>query len=133
MRVLSNEKDNIILFPADKIVTSKKEEEHIENSEKAKEVRKEQERSFVESQVDVIAMFMLQQFVDMGMKTNKDKFTADLALVTDTLRGLIYRDFDTYHPAQLLSDKMVYVKHREHGPEAKIDYSQAFISEKNDD
>lgn len=133
MRVLTNEKDNIILFPADKIVKTKKEEEHFQNSEQAKEVREEQTKNFVESQVDVIAMFMLQQFVDMGIRTDRDKFTGDLALVTDTLRGLIYRDFETYHPAQLLSDKMVYVKHREHGPEAKIDYSQAFISEKKDD
>ena len=67
----------------------------------------QQTKEFVEGNVDDIAYTLLDKFVNMGIRTNKLTFTADLALVIDTIRGLIYRDFNKSHPAQQFADKMV--------------------------
>ena len=41
------------------------------------------------------------------------------------MRGLIYRDFDQYHPAQDLADKIVTVSYNKEGQQvAKLDYSK---------
>jgi len=61
----------------------------------------------------------------MGLTTTKESFTKDLALVIDCIRGLIYRDFNITHAAQLLSNKMVSVRFNRGGKasSARIDYS----------
>ena len=61
----------------------------------------------MEGNVDDIAYTLLDKFVNMGIVTNKLTFTADLAVVIDTIRGLIYRDFSKSHPTQQFADKMV--------------------------
>ena len=46
----------------------------------------------------------------MGIKTERGEFTKDLAMLVDTMRGLIYRDFNIKHPSQVLAEKMVELK-----------------------
>jgi hypothetical protein len=48
----------------------------------------------------------------MGIKTDHVLLLRDLALVIDSIRGLIYRDFNKSHPAQRLADKMVTVNNK---------------------
>ena len=61
----------------------------------------------------------------MGLKTSKETFTKDLALVIDCIRGLIYRDFNMAHAAQLMANKMVSIKFNRGGKAsaARIDYN----------
>ena len=98
--------DNVILFPTDKIVNKETVKHPVDPKEHARLVE-EQTREFVEGNVDDIAYSLLDKFVTMGIKTNQLAFTADLALVIDTIRGLVYRDFNKPHPAQKLTDKLV--------------------------
>ena len=69
---------------------------------------------------------LLRKFVDAGVRTKKDDFTKDLAIVIDSIRGLLYRDFEMAHPAQLLGANMVTLKTMKNGTHksAKIDYSR---------
>ena len=60
----------------------------------------------------------------MGIRTNKLTFTADLALVIDAIRGLVYRDFNKLHPAQQLADKMVSLYTKGKSKSARLDYSK---------
>jgi len=60
----------------------------------------------------------------MGIRTNQLTFTADLALVIDAIRGLVYRDFNRKHPAQTLSDKMVTLNTSGKNKSARLDYSK---------
>ena len=101
-----NKKNNIILFPQNRIVNKQTASKKINDKEHQKIVE-EQTREFVEGNVDDIAYSLLDKFVKMGLRTDKLTFTADLALVIDSIRGLIYRDFNKKHPAQVLVDKMV--------------------------
>ena len=60
----------------------------------------------------------------MGIRTNQLTFTADLALVIDAIRGLIYRDFSKPHPAQQLTDAMVTLNTSGKNKTAKLDYNK---------
>ena len=85
--------DNIILFPENKIVRKGTPEQ----AKVSAKVKERQTREFVEQNIDLMARQVLQQFVDMGIKTTAPLFTKDLALVIDCLRGLVYRDFGVKH------------------------------------
>jgi len=78
----------------------------------------------VEGNVDDIAYQLLDKFVAMGIRTNQLAFTADLALVIDTIRGLVYRDFNRPHPAQKLADTMVTLNTKGKNKSARLDYSK---------
>lgn len=59
----------------------------------------------------------------MGIKTERGEFTKDLAMLVDTMRGLIYRDFNMKHPSQVLAEKMVELKVLKNGTQsARINY-----------
>ena len=115
--------DNIILFPTNRI-KDKSKVEHPVDPKEHKRLVEEQTKEFVEGNVDDIAYQLLDKFVAMGIRTNQLAFTADLALVIDTIRGLVYRDFNKKHPAQQLTDKMVTLSTKSGKKSARLDYSK---------
>jgi len=120
---VTNKKDNIILFPTNRIV-EKSTTGPVKDDKFAKKLEQEQTKQFVETTVDDISIDLLRKFYNLAIKTNKDTFTKDLAVLVDVMRGLIYRDFDIKHPAQILSDKLVDLKTLKDGSQsAKIDYT----------
>jgi len=116
--------DKIILFPLDRI-KNKDRVGPSDTSKQQKKIEQQQTKEFVEAATDDIALNILKQFVDLAIRTNSEKFTKDLSLLVDVMRGLIYRDFEQYHPAQDLSDKIVTVSYDRQGQQvAKLDYSK---------
>ena len=118
-----NRNDNIILFPTNKIV-EKSTTGPVKDDKFQKKLAQEQTKQFIETTVDDISIELLRKFYNLAIKTNKDSFTKDLAVLVDVMRGLIYRDFDIKHPAQILSDKLVDLKKLKDGSQsAKINYT----------
>ena len=114
----------IILFPLDRI-KNKDRVGPSDTNKQQKKIEQQQTKEFVEAATDDIALNLLKQFVDLAIRTNSEKFTKDLSLLVDVMRGLIYRDFKQYHPAQDLSDKIVTVSYDKQGQQvAKLDYSK---------
>ena len=115
-------KGKIIIFPENRI---KKKITQPQESPFTKRLKEQQTREFIEHSVDEIGFDLLRKFSDMGLKTNRETFTKDLALVIDCIRGLIYRDFNMAHAAQLMANKMVAIKFSRGGKAsaARIDYS----------
>ena len=118
-----NDKDNIILFPTNRI-KNKHTVKHPVDEKAHKKLVEQQTKEFVEGNVDDIAYKLLDKFVNMGIRTNQLTFTADLALVIDAIRGLVYRDFNKSHPAQQLADKMVTINMRGKQKSAKLNYNE---------
>ena len=118
-----NDKDNIILFPTNRIKNKESAKKPVDEKQH-KILVEQQTKEFVEGNVDDIAYTLLDKFVNMGIVTNKLTFTADLAVVIDTIRGLIYRDFSKPHPAQQLADKMVTINMKGKAKTAKLDYNK---------
>ncbi len=115
-------KGKIIIFPENRI---KKKITKPQESPFTKRLKEQQTREFIEHSVDEIGFDLLRKFSDMGLRTSKESFTKDLALVIDCIRGLIYRDFNMAHAAQLMANKMVAIKFSRGGKAsaARIDYS----------
>ena len=116
--------DNIIQFPANRIVEKSTAGPRVKDDKAAKRIQQKQTKEFVETAVDDISMNLLRQLYDLAIKTEKQSFTKDLAMVVDMIRGLVYRDFDMPHPSQKLSDKLVQLKKKQGSAlSARIDYS----------
>ena len=128
MMTKEKDKDNLILFPTNRIVNRNPNQGLSEKLQKNLELAKTKE--YVEQAVDQIALDLLRIFVDMGINTKTPNFTKDLAMLVDTLRGLVYRDFGVKHPAQQMTDRMVQVKTTTRGNVAQIDYLP-FVKQKN--
>ena len=61
----------------------------------------------------------------MAIKTDKLTFIKDLAMLVDTLRGLLYRDFGIKHTSHSLIDMMVEIKQLTNGTNsATINYNK---------
>ena len=102
---------------AGKKTPSKKDQKFLDD------LAKQQTKEFVETSVDDISMNLLKRFYDMGIKSDRGEFTKDLAILVDTMRALIYRDFNMEHPAQVLAEKMVELKIFKNGVQsARINY-----------
>lgn len=132
---MTNDKDKkgkIIIFPENRI---KKKITQPQESPFTKRLKEQQTREFIEGSVDEIGFDLLRKFSDMGLRTNKETFTKDLALVIDCIRGLIYRDFNMAHAAQLMANKMVSIKFNRGGKAsaARIDYSDFMKKPKRPD
>ena len=113
------------MFPTNRIKNKETVKHPVDPKEHQKLVE-EQTKEFVEGNVDDIAYQLLDKFVNMGIRTNQLTFTADLALVIDAIRGLVYRDFNKPHPAQHLADKMVSINVKGSNKSAKLDYNKMF-------
>ena len=114
---------NVIPFPTNRIVEKSTAGPKKEDQKFLDEMHKQQTKEFVESSVDDMSMNLLKSFYNMGIKTDRGEFTKDLAMLVDTMRGLIYRDFNIKHPSQVLGEKMVELKvNRDGGQSARINY-----------
>ena len=121
---MTKDKDlsNVIPFPKNRIVERstagpKKDQKFMDD------LHRQQTKEFVETSVDDISLGLLKRLYDMAIKTEKNSFTKDLAMLVDVMRGLIYRDFGMKHPSQVLSEKMVELRTLKDGTKsARIDY-----------
>ena len=114
---------NVIPFPTNRIVEKSTAGPKKEDQKFLDEMHKQQTKEFVETSVDNMSLNLLKEFYNMGIKTDRGEFTKDLAMLVDTMRGLIYRDFNMKHPSQVLSEKMVELKvNRDGGQSARINY-----------
>ena len=114
---------NVIPFPTNRIVEKSTAGPKKEDQKFLDQMHKQQTKEFVESSVDNMSLNLLKEFYNMGIKTDRGEFTKDLAMLVDTMRGLIYRDFNMKHPSQVLSENMVELKvNKDGGQSARINY-----------
>jgi len=119
----SKDYDNVIAFPTNRIVEKKTAGPKKEDQKFLDQMHKQQTKEFVETSVDDMSMSLLKSFYNLGIKTERGEFTKDLAMLVDTMRGLIYRDFNMKHPSQVLAETMVELKlNKDGGQSARINY-----------
>ena len=119
----SKDYDNVIAFPTNRIVEKKTAGPKKEDQKFLDQMHKQQTKEFVETSVDDMSMSLLKSFYNIGIKTERGEFTKDLAMLVDTMRGLIYRDFNMKHPSQVLAETMVELKlNKDGGQSARINY-----------
>ena len=113
-------KDNIIPFPGTKLPTK----DSIDKLNDELLMQKE-EVEMIESTIDEVAIDLIRRLVDIGIDINKKEFYGDLAMITELVRGLIYRDFKREHLATVLIDKIIDIQYNEKGEvQPVINYSR---------
>ena len=118
---MSKDKDNIIPFPGTKVDTKS---ESIDKLNDELLMQKE-EVEMIESTIDEVAIDLIRRLVDIGIDINKKEFYGDLAMITELVRGLIYRDFKREHLATVLIDKIIDIQYNERGEvQPVINYSR---------
>ena len=121
-----DKKDNVIQFPG----TKDKETEIVFEPDPGLDYNSTEKNlvdtmEFVESCVDDLSITLIKNFVDIGVKIEKPQFFGDLAMVSEMIRVLLYRDFDVEHIGQALIDKMITIKFDEQGqPIPVLNYSK---------
>jgi hypothetical protein len=117
---LSKDKDNVIPFPGTKVGTK----DTIDKLNDELLMQKE-EVEMIESTIDEVAIDLIRRLVDIGIDINKKEFYGDLAMITELVRGLIYRDFKREHLATVLIDKIIDIQYNEKGEvQPVINYSR---------
>ena len=111
---MSKDKDNIIQFPDLKNKKNKISNEDIDKLTDEINYQKE-EVEMIEHTIDEVAIDLIRRLVDIGVDINKKHFYGDLAMVTELVRGMIYRDFGKEHLATILIDKIITIEHNERG------------------
>tara|TARA_E500000318_G_scaffold80261_1_gene75399 strand:- start:2277 stop:2753 length:477 start_codon:yes stop_codon:yes gene_type:complete len=126
---LSKDKDNIIPFPGMKKFDNSVDEDSIDKANKELLLHKE-ETEMIEHSIDECAIDIIRHLVDIGCDINKKHFYGDLALVTEVLRGMIFRDFDKQHLAQALIDKVITIEYNANGEvQPIINYNKVLTHE----
>ena len=103
---MSKDKDNVIPFPGTKLPTN----DSIDKLNDELLMQKE-EVEMIESTIDEVAIDLIRRLVDIGIDINKKEFYGDLAMITELVRGLIYRDFKREHLATVLIDKIIDIQY----------------------
>ena len=117
---MSKDKDNVIPFPGTKGGTK----DTIDKLNDELLMQKE-EVEMIESTIDEVAIDLIRRLVDIGIDINKKEFYGDLAMITELVRGLIYRDFKREHLATVLIDKIIDIQYNEKGEvQPVINYSR---------
>ena len=104
-------------------------EDSIDKANKELLLHKE-ETEMIEHSIDECAIDIIRHLVDIGCDINKKHFYGDLALVTEVLRGMIFRDFDKQHLAQALIDKVITIEYNANGEvQPIINYNKVLTHE----
>ena len=117
---MSKDNDNVIPFPGTKLPTK-------DNIDKLNDelLMQKEEVEMIESTIDEVAIDLIRRLVDIGIDINKKEFYGDLAMITELVRGLIYRDFKREHLATVLIDKIIDIQYNEKGEvQPVINYSR---------
>ena len=117
---MSKDKANVIPFPGTKLPTK-------DNIDKLNDelLMQKEEVEMIESTIDEVAIDLIRRLVDIGIDINKKEFYGDLAMITELVRGLIYRDFKREHLATVLIDKIIDIQYNEKGEvQPVINYSR---------
>ena len=120
--------DNVIQFPIKKIIRRQPTPEQKESEAKK---RKAKENYFVEQLSEEIVLHMIHVLQDHAVKMKDDTFLRDLAVIIESIKSLIYRDFGRVHKMQAISDALATIKKLPDGKQVTdLDYSKIFVTKK---
>ena len=111
--------NNVIIFP-----TEKRRKINTTPPKVAEKVRQHQTRLFVEDLIDTVAIPMVKSFADAAVDCKKDTFIKDLSFIIESIKSLLYRDFDLKHPMQNVVDNTTRISMNGRKPMTIINYDK---------
>ena len=122
----------LIKFPAHRVVHNNNNPTRPELTED--EARQIKEDKFVEQITESLILDIIHVLQENVVDTKTDVFLRDLAIVIESIKGLLKRDFGRKHPMQTISDSIAKIHTLKDGRKVTdINYSKIIAKKQKED
>ena len=119
---------DLIPFPTKRIIRKNPTPQSVETEAKKKKAK---ENYFIEQLSEEIVLHIIHVLQDNAVRMKDEAFLRDLAVIIESIKSLIYRDFGRRHKMQAISDALATIKKLPDGKQdTDLDYSKIFVSKK---
>ena len=116
---------NVVMFPAHK-VRKPKVKANKQTEEQSKKIK---ENIFIEQLVEEFTLDFIHVLQENAIVMKNDTFLRDLAVVIESIKSLIKRDFKQKHPMQTITDAIAKIGILPDGKKVTdMNYSKVFVS-----
>ena len=124
------EMGKIIKFPMDKVIRRKREEGPKLSEEEAQAMKEE---TFIENLSEQMTLDIIEDLRDNAVAMDSDIFLQDLAVLVETLKAMLKRDFGHKHPMHDITDNLTKIITTPDGRKfTDINYAKISVSPKVD-
>jgi len=115
---------NVVMFPAHKVKKPKTKQ----TEEQSKKIK---ENIFIEQLVEEFTLDFIHVLQENAIVMKNETFLRDLAVVIESIKSLIKRDFKKKHPMQSITDVLAKISVLPDGKKVTdMDYGKIFVSKK---
>ena len=119
---------DLIPFPTKRIIRKNPTPQSVETEAKKKKAK---ENYFIEQLSEEIVLHIIHVLQDNAVRMKDEAFLRDLAVIIESIKSLIYRDFGRRHKMQAISDALATIKKLPDGKQVTdLDYIKIFVSKK---
>ena len=119
---------DLIPFPTKRIIRKNPTPQSVETEAKKKKAK---ENYFIEQLSEEIVLHIIHVLQDNAVRMKDEAFLRDLAVIIESIKSLIYRDFGRRHKMQEISDALATIKKLPDGKQVTdLDYSKIFVTKK---
>ena len=116
---------NVVMFPAHK-VRKPKVKANKQTEEQSKKIK---ENIFIEQLVEEFTLDFIHVLQENAIIMKNETFLRDLAVVIESIKSLIKRDFKQKHPLQTITDAISKITQLPDGKKVTdMNYSKVFVS-----
>ena len=119
---------NIVMFPAHK---ARKPKTNLASKQSEEDAKKIKEDIFIEQLVEEFTLDFIHVLQENAITMKNETFLRDLAVVIESIKSLIKRDFKKKHPMQSITDVLAKISVLPNGKKVTdMDYGKIFVSKK---
>ena len=120
--------NNVVMFPAHK---ARKPKTDLASKQSEEQANKIKEDLFIEQLVEEFTLDFIHVLQENAITMKNETFLRDLAVVIESIKSLIKRDFKKKHPMQSITDVLAKISVLPDGKKVTdMDYGKIFVSKK---
>ena len=118
--------NNLIKFPIHKV---RKPKTDLANKQSEAEAKKIKENIFIEQLVEEFTLDLIHVLQENAVTMKNESFLRDLAVVIESIKSLLKRDFKQKHPMQTITDAISKITQLPDGKKVTdMKYSKVFVT-----
>ena len=120
--------NNVVMFAAHK---ARKPKTNLASKQSEEDAKKIKEDIFIEQLVEEFTLDFIHVLQENAITMKNETFLRDLAVVIESIKSLIKRDFKKKHPMQSITDVLAKISVLPDGKKVTdMDYGKIFVSKK---
>ena len=120
--------NNVVMFPAHK---ARKPKTNLASKQSEEESKKIKEDIFIEQLVEEFTLDFIHVLQENAITMKNETFLRDLAVVIESIKSLIKRDFKKKHPMQGITDVLAKISTLPNGKKVTdMDYNKIIVTRK---